>query len=145
MGPPVRTDSESIRDEKVKVLKAIAPLDEKCIVRGQFRGYQSENGVAGGSRAETFATLKLEVNFWRWQGVSESLAGLSAASRSALCDVRRIAQPASSWKSQGGRRDIAGIRIQPSRTPFAPPEQSSTRLARKTKPWSPPDRCSTLQ
>ncbi len=69
MEPPVRTDSESIRDEKVKVLKAIAPIDEKCIVRGQFRGYQDESGVAKGSRTETFATLKLEVNSWRWQGV----------------------------------------------------------------------------
>ena len=69
MEPPVRADSESIRDEKVKVLKAIAPIDEKCIVRGQFRGFQSESGVANGSRTETFAALKLEVNSWRWQGV----------------------------------------------------------------------------
>src|SRR5579863_8184295 len=69
MEPPVRTDSESIRDEKVKVLKAIAPIDEKSIVRGQFRGYRNEGGVAAGSRTETFAALKLEVNSWRWQGV----------------------------------------------------------------------------
>ncbi len=69
MEPPIRTDSESIRDEKVKVLKAIAPIEESSIVRGQFRGYQSESGVAGGSRTETFAALKLEVNSWRWQGV----------------------------------------------------------------------------
>lgn len=69
MEPPVRSDSESVRDEKVKVLKAIAPIDEKCIIRGQFRGYQSEGGVAAGSRTETFATVKLEVNSWRWQGV----------------------------------------------------------------------------
>lgn len=69
MEPPVRNDSESIRDEKVKVLKAIAPVDERHIVRGQFRGYQNESGVAKGSRTETFAVLKLEVNSWRWQGV----------------------------------------------------------------------------
>ena len=69
MEPPVRNDSESIRDEKVKVLKAIAPIDEKRIVRGQFRGYQNEGGVASGSKTETFAALKLEVNSWRWQGV----------------------------------------------------------------------------
>ena len=69
MEAPVRRDSESIRDEKVKVLKAIAPIDRKNIVRGQFRGYQSENGVAAGSRTETFAVLQLEVNSWRWQGV----------------------------------------------------------------------------
>ena len=69
MDPPVRTDSESVRDEKVKVLKAIAPIGDKEIVRGQFRGYHNETGVAGGSRTETFAALKLEVNSWRWQGV----------------------------------------------------------------------------
>jgi glucose-6-phosphate 1-dehydrogenase len=69
MEPPVRTDSESVRDEKVKVLKAIAPIDEKSIVRGQFRGYKDESGVAAGSQTETFAALRLEVNSWRWQGV----------------------------------------------------------------------------
>src|SRR5208282_3826543 len=67
--PPVRTDSESMRDEKVKVLKAIPPLDEKSVVRGQFRGYRKEKGVAQDSQVETFAALKLEVNSWRWQGV----------------------------------------------------------------------------
>jgi glucose-6-phosphate 1-dehydrogenase len=69
MEPPVRTDSESIRDEKVKVLKAIAPIEAKHLVRGQFRGYRSEGGVAGSSQTETFAALKLEVNSWRWRGV----------------------------------------------------------------------------
>jgi glucose-6-phosphate 1-dehydrogenase len=69
MEPPVRTDSESVRDEKVKVLKAIAPLEAKNIVRGQFRGYRKESGVAAGSQTETFAALRLEVNSWRWQGV----------------------------------------------------------------------------
>ena len=69
MEPPVRTDSESVRDEKVKVLKAIAPIGEKSIIRGQFRGYRNENGVAAGSQTETFAVLRLEVNSWRWHGV----------------------------------------------------------------------------
>ena len=69
MEPPVRTDSESLRDEKVKVLKAIAPLDARNLVRGQFRGYRQEQGVAANSRVETFAALRLEVNNWRWQGV----------------------------------------------------------------------------
>ncbi len=69
MEPPVRTDSESIRDEKVKVLKAIPPLDAKNLVRGQFRGYRQEKGVAADSKVETFAALQLEVNSWRWKGV----------------------------------------------------------------------------
>jgi len=69
MEPPVRTDSETIRDEKVKVLKAIRPLEAKNLVRGQFRGYRKENGVAPDSKVETFAALQLNVDSWRWQGV----------------------------------------------------------------------------
>jgi glucose-6-phosphate 1-dehydrogenase len=69
MEPPVGMDSESVRDEKVKVLKAIPPVEEKNLVRGQFRGYRDENGVAKNSQTETFAAVKLEVNSWRWKGV----------------------------------------------------------------------------
>ncbi len=69
MEPPPRTDSESIRDEKVKVLKAIPPLESKNLVRGQFRGYRNEKGVAPDSQVETFAALQLEIDSWRWKGV----------------------------------------------------------------------------
>jgi glucose-6-phosphate 1-dehydrogenase len=69
MEPPVRSDGESLRDEKVKVLKAIPPLEEKNLVRGQFQGYRNENGVAKDSQTETFAALHLEINSWRWKGV----------------------------------------------------------------------------
>ena len=67
--PPVRTDSESIRDEKVKVLEAIPPLDEKDLIRGQFRGYLDEPGVKPDSQVETFGAMRLYVNSWRWKGV----------------------------------------------------------------------------
>ena len=70
MEPPVGFDSEAVRDEKVKVLKAIPPIEEKNLIRGQFRGYRDENGVAKDSQTETFAAVKLEVNSWRWKGVS---------------------------------------------------------------------------
>jgi glucose-6-phosphate 1-dehydrogenase len=69
MEPPARTDSESIRDEKVKVLKAIPPLEETDLVRGQFRDYRKEQGVAPSSQVETFAALRLKINTWRWKGV----------------------------------------------------------------------------
>lgn len=69
MEPPVDYDSDSVRDEKVKILKAIPPIDEKHLVRGQFRGYRNENGVGSDSRTETFAALELQVNSWRWKGV----------------------------------------------------------------------------
>jgi glucose-6-phosphate 1-dehydrogenase len=69
MEPPVRTDSETIRDEKAKVLKAIPPIDPANLVRGQFLGYRQEKGVASDSNIETFAALRLEIDSWRWKGV----------------------------------------------------------------------------
>ncbi len=59
MEPPARTDSESMRDEKVKVLKAMAPIEPANLVRGQFDGYRKEPGVAPYSAIETFAAMKL--------------------------------------------------------------------------------------
>jgi len=69
MEPPVRTDSESIRDESAKVLKAIPPIRVEDLVRGQFRGYRSEPGVKPGSTTETFGAFMLEIDSWRWRGV----------------------------------------------------------------------------
>ena len=69
MEPPARIDAESIRDEKVKVLKSIAPIEQRDLVRGQLRGYRQEPGVAADSKVETFAALRLGIDSWRWQGV----------------------------------------------------------------------------
>src|SRR5258708_32615406 len=69
MEPTHRTDIESIRDEKIKVLKAIPPLESTNVVRGQFSGYRKEKGVAADSQVETFAALQLEIDSWRWKGV----------------------------------------------------------------------------
>jgi len=69
MEPPVRNDAESIRDEKAKVLKAIPVIESADLVRGQFRGYHDEKGVAPDSQMETFAAIRLEIDSWRWKGV----------------------------------------------------------------------------
>ncbi len=69
MEPPAGIDSESVRDEKVKVLKEIAPITPENVIRGQFIGYRKEPGVAPASKVETFAALKLAINSWRWHGV----------------------------------------------------------------------------
>jgi glucose-6-phosphate 1-dehydrogenase len=69
MEPPARTDSESVRNEKVKVLKAMPSLEANNLVRGQFKGYLDEPGVATDSKVETFAALRLEIDSWRWKGV----------------------------------------------------------------------------
>ena len=70
MEPPSAShDHEAVRDEKVKVLKAVLPLDPADVVRGQFRGYRDEPGVSRGSSMETFAAVRLRIQSWRWQGV----------------------------------------------------------------------------
>ena len=69
MEPPNDLDGDAQRDEKVKVLRAIRPVAEHDIVRGQYRGYRSEQGVDPHSGVETFAALRLHVDSWRWAGV----------------------------------------------------------------------------
>ena len=73
MEAPVRYEADPVRDEKVKVLQAITPLDAdgvaRSTLRGQYRGYRQEPGVAPNSQTATFASVRLEVENWRWQGV----------------------------------------------------------------------------
>ncbi len=69
MEPPVNVGGEALRDEKVKVLKAIRPLSSEDLVRGQFAGYRREEGVSPNSHVETFAALRLRIDSWRWGGV----------------------------------------------------------------------------
>jgi glucose-6-phosphate 1-dehydrogenase len=61
MEAPTGMHGEAIRDEQVKVFRTIPSLDPKHLVRGQFKGYKSEKGVAPDSKVETFAALRLEI------------------------------------------------------------------------------------
>lgn len=69
MEPPVSAEAEALRDEKVKVLKAIPPIEPDDIVRGQYKGYADEDGVADASTTETFVAMKFTIDSWRWAGV----------------------------------------------------------------------------
>ena len=69
MDAPVGSDPESMRAEKLRLFRAMRPLDPAQVVRGQFRGYRDEAGVAPDSQVETFAALKLSIDTWRWAGV----------------------------------------------------------------------------
>jgi glucose-6-phosphate 1-dehydrogenase len=69
MEPPAATYAEAIRDEQAKLFRSIEPLEPRDLVRGQFRGYRQQAGVAPDSRVETFAAVRLDVGSWRWEGV----------------------------------------------------------------------------
>src|SRR5277367_6501230 len=69
MEPPPTLSIESLRDERVKVLKSVQPLQEDDVVRGQYGGYLETDGVKKGSTTETYVALRLTINSWRWRGV----------------------------------------------------------------------------
>lgn len=69
MDPPTGEEYDAIRDEKARILKAVRPLTPADVVRGQFKGYRQEEGVATDSRVETFAAVRVFVDTWRWAGV----------------------------------------------------------------------------
>jgi len=69
MEPPASFEADAVRNEKVKLFKAIPPLSLSDTIRAQYNGYQEVDGVAPNSQTPTYAALKLQVNNWRWQGV----------------------------------------------------------------------------
>lgn len=130
MEPPVSLAAESIRDEKVKLLKAIQPLNlgpGGDAARAQYGpgmiggrnvpGYVEEEGIAADSATETYAALRLSINNWRWQGVPFYL-------RSGKRMARRVSEIAVNFKrppgtlfAEGERFDLAAntlsFQIQP--------------------------------
>ena len=113
MEPPVRTDSESIRDEKVKVLKAIEPLSERNLIRGQYRGYKAEKGVAGDSKTETFAALRFQINSWRWQGVPFYIRAGKCLPVTCTELLIRLRRPPSIFPTDGIKPNHFRFRISP--------------------------------
>jgi glucose-6-phosphate 1-dehydrogenase len=116
MEPPIRMDSESIRDEKVKVLKAIPPLDEHNLVRGQFRGYRAEQGVVPDSQTETFAALRLEIQSWRWRGVPFFLRAGKCLPATCTEILARFHRPPTSYSSASLAANHVRFRVNPDTT-----------------------------
>jgi len=69
MDAPVGHEHQARQAEKLRLFRAMRPLDPREVVRGQFRGYRAEKGVAKESQVETFAALRLHIDTWRWAGV----------------------------------------------------------------------------
>ena len=69
MDPPAGYEEHARQAEKLRLFRAMRPLDPREVVRGQFRGYRQEHGVAPDSQVETFVALKLHIDTWRWADV----------------------------------------------------------------------------
>ena len=135
MDPPVRMDSESVRGEKVKVLKAIPALTADDVVRGQFRGYRSEKGVAADSTVETFAALRLRIDSWRWQGVPFYIRAGKCLPVTCTEVVVRLRQPPTMFRSFELGPNYCRLRISPDVTiaiganVIAPGEETRSQIA----------------
>ncbi len=131
MEPPVSLDPESIRDEKVKVLKAIQPLKLKHeggdAIRAQYTeglvegkrvpGYMEEEGVPASSFTETYSALRLSINNWRWKGVPFYLRSGKRMARRISEIAVQFKQPPGILFGEGNKYDITSnvmvIRVQP--------------------------------
>jgi glucose-6-phosphate 1-dehydrogenase len=135
MEPPVRTDSESIRDEKVKVLKGIPALTADDVVRGQFRGYRSEKGVAPDSKVETFVALRLRIDSWRWHGVPFYIRAGKSLPVTCTELVVRLRRPPSIFPGFQLNSNYLRFRISPDVTgaiganTIAPGQETSSEIA----------------
>ncbi len=93
MEPPVDSSADALRDEKVKVLRAIPDLEPARLVRGQYVGYRHEDGVAPASEMETYAALTTSIESWRWAGVPFSIRAGKALAATATEVVVEFTRP----------------------------------------------------
>jgi glucose-6-phosphate 1-dehydrogenase len=117
MEPPVSFEPDRLRDEKVKLLRATNVCDPERVVRGQYEGYHHEEGVSPASTTETFASMQLEIDNWRWAGVPFFLrTGKRLAMKTSEITLVFKEVPYNVFRAVGippARRDHLTIRIQP--------------------------------
>ena len=93
MDAPIGDDPLSIRAEKLRLFRAMQPLQPNGVVRGQFRGYRDEAGVAPNSQTETFVALRLAIETWRWAGVPFYIRAGKSLPNSATEVIVRLKRP----------------------------------------------------
>jgi glucose-6-phosphate 1-dehydrogenase len=117
MEPPVSLEPDRLRDETVKVLRSAHPCRPDRVVRGQYRGYRDEDGVADGSTVETFSAMEIEIDNWRWAGVPFYLrTGKGLARKATEITLKFKKVPFNIFKGTDmelPKRDHLTIRVQP--------------------------------
>ncbi len=112
MESPTTTSQDSIRDEQVKVFRMIRPLSPEELVRGQFRGYRQEEGVARDSKVETFAAARLHIDSPRWDGVPFFIRA-GKCLREALTEVLVMLKPPALSNLCPGQANYVRFRLSP--------------------------------
>ena len=112
MESPKGTNHEAIRDEQVKVFKMIRPLSAEDVVRGQFRGYRQEEGVARDSEVETFAAARLRIDSPRWDGVPFFIRS-GKCLPTTMTEVLVMLKPPALSKLCSGQANYVRLRLSP--------------------------------
>ena len=117
MEPPVSVNATELRNEKVKVIRAIRRIPLSDAVRAQYEGYCETEGVAANSQTPTYAALKLYIDNWRWQGVPFYLrSGKALKTKTSQIRVRFRRPPLLMFnmdKDDGYTPNVLTIVIQP--------------------------------
>jgi len=113
MEPPSEINAHNMEDEKLKIFRAIAPLNPESVVRGQYVGYLDEPGVAPHSDTETFAAALVHIDNWRWAGVPFYLRTGKALAETTLEVIIEFKQPPRMLfaETQAGAPNILRFRL----------------------------------
>ncbi len=104
MEPPAALDADSFRDEKVKVLRSLRPLEQDAVVRAQYAGYLDHAGVSRDSTTETFVAARLQIDNWRWRGVPFYLRTGKRLREHGAWIALRLREPPQQLFSRDGQR-----------------------------------------
>ncbi len=114
--PPGSDAPDGIRDEKIKILRAIRTLKAEDVVRGQFKGYRDEEGVAKDSRVETYVAARFEIDSWRWSGVPFVIRSgkcLATTATEIFVQLKRTPQDHYGLHSLNNERNYFRFRLSP--------------------------------
>jgi glucose-6-phosphate 1-dehydrogenase len=111
MEPPPTLSIESLRDERVKVLKSVQPLCDEDVVRGQYSGYLATPGVKPGSKTETFVALRLTINSWRWRGIPFFIRAGKSLPKTETEVVAKLRRPCPIFSNEAPPQNYVRFRI----------------------------------
>jgi glucose-6-phosphate 1-dehydrogenase len=111
MEPPPTLSIESLRDERVKVLKSVQPLCDQDVVRGQYAGYLATPGVKPDSKTETFVALRFTINSWRWRGIPFFIRAGKSLPKTETEVIAKLRRPCPIFSAEAPPQNYVRFRI----------------------------------